>query len=141
VVSLDLPKNLVIAVQEGARYTWRLSELLDTRLSLFDAVGVRGNSTVQLTDQPLIRVVALALRRDSAERPYGDGEREGQEQQARGEPQPAAGYFLFPLWPLPPLWPPPWSAGGPPPLAFVGAAGAAVGAAGAFLACPGGSPR
>jgi hypothetical protein len=47
---------------------------------------------------------------------------------------------LSPLCPLPPLWPlpRPCSAGGPPPLAFGGAAGALGGAASAFLACPGG---
>jgi len=111
-------------------------------LGEFDAVAVPGNRFVELTDELLIRLVSLATRRDPAEHPHGDRERESQEKQTRGEPQPAAGYFLSPLCPLPPLLPlpPPCSAGGPPPLAFggAGAAGACRGAAGAFLACPGG---
>jgi hypothetical protein len=111
-------------------------------LSDYDALAVRGDCTVERTDEPVIRIVALATRRDAAEHPHGDGQWESQEQQTRGEPQPAAGYFLSPLCPLPPLLPlpPPCSPGGPPPLTFggAGAAGAFGGAAGAFLAGPGG---
>jgi hypothetical protein len=94
---------------------------------------VHRNTRVQLPDELLVGVVPLALGCESAERPDGDGERECQEQQARGEPQAAAGdapYFLPPL-------PLPASAGGPPPWAFGGAPRSALGA---FFACPGGSP-
>jgi hypothetical protein len=55
-------------------------------LSGVDAVGVRGNGRVELTDEPLIRVVALALRRDCAKNPDSDRERESEKQQPRGEP-------------------------------------------------------
>jgi hypothetical protein len=37
-----------------------------------DETSVRGDSPIQLTEEPIIRVVALALRRDAAEHPHGD---------------------------------------------------------------------
>jgi hypothetical protein len=138
--SLEPAESLAIVVDERALHVAAMGDLIRPLPGSGGSLLVQAGCAVQYVDEPLIRVVALALRRDAAEHPRGDRERESQEQQARGEPQPAAGYFLSPLWPLPPLLPlpPPWSAGGPPPLAFGGAAGAFGGAAGAFLACPGG---
>ena len=143
VLSLEPSESSTVAASKGIRHLRRPCEPHGPRLSigLPDELGVGGDSAVQLMEELLIRDVALALRRDSAEHPHGDGQWECQEQQARGEPQPTVGYFVLPLWPSPPWlplvpllpFPPPWSAGGPPPLAFGGAAGA-------FLACPGGSP-
>ena len=110
---LELSKSRAVAALERVRDPWIACKLLDRCLGGFDSLAVRGNSRVELTDEPRIGVVPLALRRESAEHPHGDRERESQEQQARGEPQPSVGYFLSPLWQLPPLFPlpPPCSAG------------------------------
>jgi hypothetical protein len=132
--SLELSKSADVAAHEGARYFRRCCEPLGSRLFGVNSVAIRSDGLVEHADELLIRVVALASRRDSAEHPDGHRERESQEQQPGGEPQPATGiarYFLPPLCPLPP----PWSVGGV--AAFGGGAGWAFGA---FLAWPGGAP-
>jgi len=100
VASLEPSKSPAVAAHEGVRYSRRSCEPPGSRLFGLDSVAVRRDGPVELADEVLIRVVALALRRDSAENPDGHRERESQEQQSGGEPQPAtgiAGYFLPPL--------------------------------------------
>src|SRR5262249_29374152 len=138
VLRLEPSNGVTVAVQECSRYPSRVCCVQSACLRLVDAVRVRGDRRIEVTDELLICVAARAILREAAEHPHGDRKWESQQQQARAEPQPTVGYFLLPLWPSPPWlpllpFPPPWSAGGPPPLSFGGAAGA-------FLACPGGSP-